>query len=118
MSTATEPKARPRALALPPLMNGDRMKQPEFHRRYLGYPGDEKFELVGGIVYMASPLRQPHAAYHEEVGYALGTYRRGTPGVELLPDATTILGEESEPRPDLGLRVLTEYGGRSWVNED
>ena len=45
------------------LCNGDRMKQPEFHRRYETYPKDVKFELIGGIVYMASPLRMPHGRY-------------------------------------------------------
>jgi hypothetical protein len=38
--------------------------------------------------------------------------------VECGIDATTILGEESEPQPDLHLRILSECGGRSRVNED
>jgi Putative restriction endonuclease len=95
------------------LCNGDRMKQPEFHRRYKAYPKQEKFELIGGIVYVASPLRRPHAMYEEELSFPLGLYRRATPGVELLPNATTILSEDNEPQPDLGLRLLEEYGGRS-----
>jgi len=106
----------PRSLGkdqLPPLHNGDRMTQPEFHKRYQLDPRDKSFELVGGIVYMTSPLSTPHSRYHEELGYLMGTYRRATAGVELLPEATTILGEESEPQPDLSLRILTEYGGRS-----
>jgi Uma2 family endonuclease len=95
------------------LVNGDRMKQPEFHRRYRECPADEKWELVGGIAYMASPLSLTHSDYDEEVGFALGLYRRATPGVQVLRNATTILGEESEPQPDLGLRILPEYHGRS-----
>ena len=35
-----------------------------------------------------------------------------------LIGATVILAEESEPQPDLALRVLTECGGQSWVTED
>jgi hypothetical protein len=62
---------------------------------------------------MASPLRRPHARYDEELSFALGLYRRATVGIELLPNATTILGKKSEPQPDLGLRILPEYGGRS-----
>ena len=108
--TRTVPRSRP---IVPPLYNGDRLTQPEFHRRYEAHPGKEKFELIGGIVYMASPLRLPHANYHEELSFALGLYRRATPGVELLIDATAILGEESEPQPDLALRILPQYGGRS-----
>ena len=98
---------------VPPLNNGDRLTQREFHRRYEAHAGREKFELIGSIVYLASPLRRPQANYHEELSFALGLYRRATPGVELLLDATTILGEESEPQPDLALRILPEYGGQS-----
>ena len=35
-----------------------------------------------------------------------------------MDNTTTVLDDQSEPQPDLGLRVLTEYGGRSWENED
>src|SRR5262245_23953577 len=100
------------------LCNGDRMKQPEFHRRYLTYPEDKKFELVGGTVFMASPLGLPHSEYDEEVGFLLGLYRRGTPGTQVLHNATTILDEENEPQPDLGLRILPDYGGRSRTTRD
>ncbi len=100
------------------LCNGDRMKQPEFHRRYETYPKDVKFELIGGIVYMASPLRMPHGRYQPMLSLALALYKSATPGVEVADNATVILGEESEPQPDLLLRILTEYGGRSGVTED
>jgi hypothetical protein len=103
----------------PPLLcNGDRMNQREFHRRYEAYPEDVKFELVGGIVYMASPLRRPHGTYHPKLSHALAHYEDATPGVELSDNATQILGEESEPQPDLALRILTECGGQSRVNDD
>jgi Uma2 family endonuclease len=103
--------------ALPLLCNGDRLTQAEFHRRYLTYPDDVHFELIGGIVYLPSPKRVPHSNYDGELGFIYGLYRRGTPGVEELHGATTILGEESEPEPDLGLRILEEYGGRSYVDD-
>ena len=109
--------ASPSENGLPLLCNGDHMKQPEFHERYETYPEDVKFELIGGIVYMASPLRLTHSNYDDEIGFALGMYRRATPGVQALHNATTILGEESEPQPDLGLRILPEYGGRSRTTE-
>lgn len=100
------------------LVNGDHLSQAEFHSRYQHFPNDSKWELIGGIVYMASPLRRAHALYDEELSYALGTYRRATPGVELLPNVTTILSDDSEPQPDLCLRILSEYGGRSRENID
>lgn len=98
----------------PPLVNGERMKQPEFHRRYVACNENDKWELIGGIVYdMASPLSLTHSDFDDEIGYVLSTYRRATPGVQALHAATTILDEESEPQPDLGLRIRPEYGGQS-----
>ncbi len=98
---------------LEPLVNGERMKQPEFHRRYEACPEEEKWELIGGIVYMASPLRLGHSRHDGKVGLVLELYELATPGTEALHNATMILGEESEPQPDLGLRILPEYGGQS-----
>jgi hypothetical protein len=118
MSTIARPLG-PSANGVPALLeNGDRMEQPEFHRRYLAYPEDVKFELVGGIVYMASPLRRPHGTYHTALTLALRLYKAGTLGVEVADNATMILSEESEPQPDLDLRILSEYGGQSRVNEE
>src|SRR5260370_37313477 len=104
--------ARPpetRSQAIPLLDNGDRMRQPEFHRRYQACPEDVKFELIGGTVYMASPLRREHARRHVQLSSLLERYESKTPGVELLDNATTNLGEESEPQPDLALRILSAY---------
>jgi hypothetical protein len=108
--------ARSQPPAIPPLRHGERLTQAEFHRRYEAYPDDVKAELIGGIVYMASPLERPHASYHSYLGGAFWLYAGGTPGVESLDNVTTILDEEAEPQPDLTLRVLAEYGGRSSEN--
>jgi Uma2 family endonuclease len=102
----------------PPLQNGDRLTQPEFHRRYKAYPEDVKFELVGGIVYMATPLRREHGLHHTQLNGLFWLYHVDTPGVEALDNATTILGEESEPQPDLALRILPEAGGSSRQTRD
>jgi Uma2 family endonuclease len=102
---------------VPRLRNGDRLTQPEFHRRYLAYDEDQKFELVGGTVFMASPLSWSHGAYHQQLGHVLGLYVDGTPGVEVGDNVTVILGEESEPQPDLSVRIGPECGGRSRVND-
>jgi Uma2 family endonuclease len=94
------------------------MKQPEFHRRYQAYHEDEKFELVGGIVYRALPVRLSHSDHVGKAGLALELYALDTPGVEVLHNATIILGEESEPQPDFGMRILPECGGRSRSTPD
>jgi Uma2 family endonuclease len=113
MSTASKANTRGPARTVPPLLHGERLTQAEFHRRYEAYPEDVKFELIGGVVYMASPQSRVHSEYEEELGFLLGVYRRATPGVQTLPNVTTILGEESEPQPDLLMRIRPEYGGRS-----
>jgi Uma2 family endonuclease len=45
-------------------------------------------------------------------------YKGNTPGVEVADNMTAILGEESEPQPDLMLRLLTECGGQSRYDDD
>jgi Putative restriction endonuclease len=94
------------------------MTQKEFHRRYEQQPDHVKAELIGGVVYVASPLRRPHGARHPQLSGVLWLYESATPGVELLDNATTILGPESEPQPDLSLRILPEWGGRSETTPD
>lgn len=113
MSIVERPKKGLRSL-----VNGERMSQPEFHRRYEDCPEDEKWELVGGIVYMASPLKWKHSSFDGEIGYLLESYRRSTPGVDVTHNATAILSERSEPQPDLAMRILHEYGGQSRINAD
>jgi Uma2 family endonuclease len=118
MQPAARETRERRRVPLPLLVNGERMKQPEFHRRYQAYPKHEKWELIGGVVYMASPLRRPHGLYHPELSGVLWLYSHATAGTEVLDNVTTILGEESEPQPDLELRILPAYGGQSRETED
>jgi Uma2 family endonuclease len=114
MSALTTPRVVKDLMDGTPLLcNGDRLSQPEFHRRYLQYPDHVKFELIGGIVYMASPLSLPHSNYDGNIGFMCELYAFSTPGTHTLHNATTILGEDDEPQPDLGLRILPEYGGQS-----
>jgi Uma2 family endonuclease len=104
------------ALALPAvteLHSGDHMTQKEFHRIYARMPEDFKAELVGGIVYVASPLGRPHAKHHTPLGAIFFTYEGNSPGIESGDNATVILDKKNEPQPDLYLRILPEYGGQS-----
>jgi hypothetical protein len=103
--------------AVPLLRDGDRLSQPEFHRRYEAYPEDVKFELVGGVVHMASPMRGPHGLFSLKLAVVLGLYEHATPGTEAADGITAILGKESEPQPDLLLRLLPECGGLSRYND-
>jgi Uma2 family endonuclease len=114
MSVVPPPNGKPGL----PLTPGQRLKQPEFHRLYETCPDGVKFELIGGVVYMPSPEKRRHGGIEPQVTLALGLYAAATPGVEVLGDATTILGEESEPQPDLQLRILSAYGGLSRETAD
>ncbi len=99
------------------LYNGDRMSREEFHRIYEGAPEDFKAELIGGTVYVASPLKLAHGEPHLLMGVALVAYSSRTPGVQTSDNTTVVLGVEAEPQPDLLLRVLPEYGGQSSTTE-
>lgn len=99
------------------LASGDRLSQREFHRRYLSAPESVKAELIGGIVYVAPPpLGSSHGRGTFKTSTILDLYEAATPGVEGHENTTTILGEESEPQPDLSLRLLRDCGGRSRIN--
>ncbi|MGD0770118.1 MAG: Uma2 family endonuclease [Tepidisphaeraceae bacterium] len=95
------------------LRSGDRMTREEFHRIYERMPEDFKAELVGGIVYVASPLRVGHGTAHSVLNAALAMYMSATPGVEAGDNVTVLLSDDSEPQPDLFLRILPKYGGQS-----
>jgi hypothetical protein len=119
MSILSERRAFKTENGIPLLVNGERMKQPEFHRRYEAYDEDEKWELIGGIVYKApSMLSLRHSDYDGAIGFVLEMYRLVTLGTQALHNATAILDAESEPQPDLGLRILPEYGGQSRTTPD
>lgn len=103
---------------VPPLVNGDRLSQPEFHRRYEAMPPGTKAELIGGVVYMASPLRMPHSGAHTRLIGAVVVYQAQTPGVDVGAEVTVILDEDSEPQPDIHVRLLPAYGGATTENPD
>lgn len=103
---------------LPPLVDGERLDQKTFHARYEAMPEDTRAELIGGIVYMSSPLKPRHGRMHIRVTHWLGSYEDATPGVETYDNVTAILGEDSEPQPDVCLIIAPVKGGQMRVNED
>lgn len=100
------------------LQTGDRMTREEFHRIYEQTPEDFKAELIGGIVYVASPLKLTHGTNHLALGALFFAYEGNTPGVQSGDNTTILLGDEGEPQPDLFLRIRPEYGGQSETTED
>lgn len=98
---------------IPPLENGDHLNQKTFHERYEAMPEGTRAELIGGIVYMSSPLKRPHGKMHMRVSRWLLEYEEATPGTEGFDNATIILGEESEPQPDLCLLIAHAERGQT-----
>jgi Uma2 family endonuclease len=104
-------KTRP--IDYPALHSGDRMTREEFHRAYEQTPEDFKAELIGGIVFVASPLAIDHGTDQPALNMVVAAYAFRTPGVQLCDNTTVFLGDDAEPQPDLSLRILPEFGGRS-----
>jgi Uma2 family endonuclease len=106
MSTIERPKS-------PPLEDGQRLDRATFHARYEAMPPGARAELVGGVVYMPSPLSLSHGNFDSLVTTWLTLYRRATPGVQAASNASVLLDDLGEPQPDVLLRILPECGGQS-----
>ena len=96
--------------SVPPLLNGDKLTRDEFMRRWEKHPEIKRAELIGGIVYMPSPLTLEHGEREGVLGLFLGTYAVYTAGIRHSHNVTTYM-EEDAPQPDVNLRILPEYGG-------
>lgn len=123
MAVAVEPQpvATPdwQFASLPPLENGDRLTAREFLRRYEAMPHIKKAELIEGVVYMGSPVRiKQHARPDGIIQTWLGLYAVETPGTENATNATSRLDVDNVPQPDGLLRIVSECGGCSRVDED
>src|SRR6516225_9664816 len=96
----------------PPLVTGDKLSRDEFLRRWEAHPEIKFAELIGGVVYMPSPLSRDHGVVDSRVGTWLGVYSAWTPGTESGNNATTLMLEQA-PQPEVYLRILPEHGGKS-----
>lgn len=99
---------------LPRLTTGDHLTCEEFLRRWEAQPEIKRAELIGGRVYMPSPVSGDHGIMDRWIGTWLGVYEAATPGVGGANNATSLMLEDA-PQPDLSLLVLPEYGGSSRV---
>jgi len=104
-------------VATPPckLVEGQRLDQPTFHALYEAMPPGTRAELIDGVVHMPIPVSVEHGEAQVPVIVWLDYYAELTPGVRAADNATTILGWKAEPQPDALLRILPDYGGRTWV---
>jgi Uma2 family endonuclease len=97
---------------------GEQLDQPTFHERYEAMPPETRAELVGGVVYMPSPVSDDHAEPDNDISGWLFQYKLLTPGVRSPNDATVKLDRLGEPQPDCQLRIPAELGGQTSLDED
>jgi len=110
-------RTRRRESQLPLLYSGDHLDQEEFHRRYEAYPDDTRFELIGGIVYMMAPAGFEHGRSGFDLCGILSMYEAATAGVVGVSGATVILGDSSEPQPDVALLIEPDCGGQTRLKQ-
>ncbi len=101
-----------REMEIEPLVAGDRLTRDEFLRRWEAMPELKRAELIGGIVYMPSPVSVEHG--ESDVTTCLRVYAAYTPGCKAGSNATWFMLGDA-PQPDDHLRILPEFGGQSWV---
>ena len=102
------------AIALPPaLREGDRLDSSEFLLRWEAMPLLKHAELIDGVVFMPSPVFNPHANIHYEMIGWTHYYKDATPGCHGGSDETWKMGPKDVPQPDIALYILSEFGGQS-----
>jgi Uma2 family endonuclease len=124
MSVFTHPTAKTvvspvKTDEIPPLENGDRLTRAEFLRRYDAMAELKKAELIEGVVYVSSPVRQKHHGRpHSHLIGWLVAYEAGTPGTETGDNSTILLDLDNVPQPDGLLFIQPEHGGHVRINEE
>jgi Uma2 family endonuclease len=103
---------------MPPLEEGDHLDQKTFHERYEAMPEGTRAELIGGVVFMPSPLKRRHSRMHVHLVRWLVTYEETTPGTEAHDNASAILDNQNEPQPDACLLILPPGKGQTRAVDD
>lgn len=105
---------------VPPLAAGDHLTRAEFLRRWKADPSIKFAELIGGIVFMTSPIAIRRGGSNigqlalADLGAWSDVYHAFTTGTATGRNTTSFILEDT-PQPDLNLRLLSEHGGGSWV---
>jgi Uma2 family endonuclease len=100
-----------------PMSFGDRLTKEEFLRIWEGHPEIKRAELIGGVVYMPSPLSFDHGAMEVDVVTWIGNYRAWTPGTSAASNTTSFILDDTL-QPDANLHILPEFGRGCWIEDD
>jgi Uma2 family endonuclease len=104
----------PVEVAAPPrLRAGDHLTRDEFLDRWENEPTIKFAELIGGVVYMPSPLSLAEGEMLAMASTWIGTFSAYTPGARGSNNATTLIADDCA-QPDVHLRILPDYGGETW----
>lgn len=99
-------------VATPSLIAGERLDAATFHERYAAMPPSTRAELIGGVVYMPSPLYYDHGSEGLAAGTWIGYYMARTPGLAGTDNTSTRLHGAGESQPDYSLLIPPERGGQ------
>ena len=97
-----------------PLVARERMSREDFFRRWEALPELKRAELIGGIVYVPSPVSVPHGSQESLAAFWVRYYAAFTPGCRTGSNCTWLMLEDA-PQPDCYLCILPECGGQSQV---
>lgn len=113
MQTTMNPVAKARGKpAIPPLESGDHLDATEFERRYEAMgEACKKAELIGGVVYVASPVTVLHGEPQGLLITWLGNFAVATAAVHLYSDITLRLDRRNVAQPDAVLSLDPLAGG-------
>jgi hypothetical protein len=94
---------------------GDRLDLDDFLARWERMPGVKFAEPINDVVYMPSPPSYEHGRRDLQIQLLLGSYAAATGVCEAVSNATWLMSD-SAPQPDVALRLLPEFGGKSHVS--
>jgi len=74
--------------------------------------------LIGGVVYVASPVSDVHGTPHSDLDQWIGFYRVGTPYLISSIEGTVRIDDLNQPEPDIHLRIDSAHGGQATLSAD
>ena len=98
-----------------PLREGDRLTREEFLCRWEAMPDLKWAELIDGVVYMPSPVSNPHRDFQYILTAWTAPYITATPGCEGGLEGTWLMAKDGVPQPDIDLCIKPQHGGQSRV---
>ena len=98
------------------LIHGAKLNRDEFLRLWQQLPDLKRAELIEGIVHMPSPVGWDHGQMCSQLDSWLSDYVLAAPLCRNASDVTWLM-LDSAPQPDLSLRILPEFGGKSRIEK-